>query len=75
MHNLDTEGGWRLEIVDRDISQLMEEFTHSISQIEQAMVGMIAKLEVKFNKPELKAEKQEIFAFPSSSSQHGVQGK
>ena len=75
MHNLDTEGGWRLEIVDRDISQLMEEFTHSISQIEQAMVGIISKLEVKFDKLELKVAKLESSAFPGSSSQHGGRGR
>ena len=64
-----------MEIVDRDISWLQEEFTHSISQKEKAMIGMLAKLEVMFDKVELKVEKMETFAFPGSSSQHGGQGK
>ena len=75
MHQLDIEGGCYLEIVDRDMSQLQEESSHSISQTEQAMTGMLAKLEVKFDKLELKVVKLENTAFPSSTSQYGGQRK
>ena len=37
LHRLDTEEGRRLEIVDKDMSQLCEEFVHSISQTEPTL--------------------------------------
>ena len=67
-HQLGIEGGRHLEIVDHDIVQ-------SISQIEQAMKGMLAKLEIKFEKLELKVEKFEASVFIGSSSYHYRRGK
>ena len=59
LHRLDFEGGRRLEIVDWDIVQLRKEVSHSINQIEQAMIGLLADLEIKFEKLELKVVKLE----------------
>ena len=75
LHQLDIEGGRRLEIVDRDMSQLQEEFAHSISQTEQAMTELLAKLEVRFDKLELKVAKMENSAIPGPSAQHGGRRK
>ena len=75
LHKLDSEGGRRLEIVDRDIVQLRKEFSHSITQTEQAMTGLLADLEIKFEKLELKVAKLESSAFTGSSSHHGGHAK
>ena len=75
LHQLDIKGGRRLEIVDHDMSQLQEEFAHSISQTEQAMTELLAKLEVRFDKLELKVAKMENSAIPGPSAQHGGRRK
>ena len=64
-----------MEIVDRDIVQLQKEFSHSIHQTEQAMTGLLADLEIQFEKLELKVVKLEASAFTGSSSRHGGNAK
>ena len=68
LHQLDIEGWQHLEIVDHDMSQLREEFTHSISHTEQAMTELLDKLKVGFDKLELKVEKMENIAILGSST-------
>ena len=71
-----------MEIVDRDMSQLREELVESISQSEHAMIGMLAKLEIRFDKLELQvakkmaAENRVVVANSESLAQKGGdQGK
>ena len=67
---IDSEGGRRLETIDRDISFLRKEFARSISRTENALTGMLAKLEIKLEKLELKVVKQQEVKFSGSSSCH-----
>ena len=62
-------------MVDHDIVQLRKEFSHFITLTEQAMIGFVVDLEIKFEKLELKVEKLEASAFTGSSSHHGGHGK
>ena len=50
---MDVEGERRLEIVDRDLTHLREEFMESLSQTERAMTTMLTDLEICFEKLEL----------------------
>ena len=69
----------RLESVDRYLSHLCEEFSESTAQSENAMIEMMAELEVKFDKLELTVAKMAAGAGGAAvadSGQHGgVQGK
>ena len=71
----DSEGGRRLETIDRDMAFLRKEFTRSVSRTENALTGMLAELEIKFEKLELKVVKLEAVNFSGSSSHHGEKAK
>ena len=69
-----------MEILNRDLSHLREEFAESISQSKSAMTRMIAELEVRFAKLELAVEKMVAGGaaaanLESSAQKGGVQGK
>ena len=53
LQHLDEEGGRRLELVDRYLTQIREEFAESLSQSEWEMMTMLGKLEICFEKLEL----------------------
>ena len=68
---IDTKGGRRLETIDRDMAFLRKEFARSISRTEYALTRMLAELEIKLEKLELKVVKLEAVKFSGSSSHHG----
>ena len=70
LSRMDTEGGSRLEIIERDKVQLRKEFSHSISLTKKALTWMLEDLEIKSEKLELNVEKLEVVAFTGSSSRH-----
>ena len=53
LQHMDVKGERRLEIVDRDLTHLREEFMESLSQTERAMTTMLTDLEICFEKLEL----------------------
>ena len=75
LRRIDIEGGHRLEKTNMDMAHLRKEFTRSISQTENSLTGMLADLEIKFEKLELKVVKLEAVAFTGSSSRHGEKAK
>ena len=75
LNKLETKGGCRLEIVDWDIVQRRKEFSQAINQTEKAMIRLLAYLEIKFLKLELKVVKLEASVFTGSSSHHGGNAK
>ena len=75
LSNIYSEGGRWLETIDRDMAYLKKEFTRSISRTENALTGMLAELEIKFEKLELKVVKLEATKFSGSSSRHGEKAK
>ena len=70
LNRMDTEGGHRLEIIERDMVQLRKEFSRSISLTKQALTWMLEDLEIKSEKLELNVGKLEVVAFTGSSSRH-----
>ena len=70
LNRMDTEGGHRLEIIERDMVQLRKEFSRSISLTKQALTWMLEDLEIKSEKLELNVGKLEVFVFTGSSSRH-----
>ena len=70
LNRMDTEGGHRLEIIERDMVQLRKEFSHSISLTKQALTWILEDLEIKSKKLELNVGKFEVVVFTSSSSRH-----
>ena len=70
LNRMDTEGGHRLEIIERDMVQLRKEFSRSISLTKQALTWMLEDLEIKSEKLELNVGKLEVVAFMGSSSRH-----
>ena len=57
LRQIDTKGGRCLELVDRYLSRLREEFIESISQSKSMVARMVAEMEVRFDKVELEVEK------------------
>ena len=72
---LDSEGGRWLDNIGRDMVHLRIEFDRSILRTENALTGMLAELEIKFEKLELKVAKLEATNFSSSSSRYGEKAK
>jgi len=70
LNRMDTEGGRRLEIIERDMVQLRKEFSGSISLTKEALTWMLKNLEIKSEKMELNVGKLEVVAFTGSSSHH-----
>ena len=70
LNRMDTEGGHHLEIIERHMVQLREEFSRSISLTKQALTWMLEDLEIKYEKLELNVGKLEVVAFTGSSSHH-----
>ena len=52
------------------MAYLRKEFSRSISRIENVVTGMLADLEIKFEKLELKVVKLEAAKFLGSSFRH-----
>ena len=67
---IDTEGGRRLENVDRDLVFLRKEFKWPVKHSENLVMGLMAKLEIKMEKLKLKVVKLEAAKKPGSSSHH-----
>ena len=65
---IDTEGGRRLENVDRDLVFLRKEFKRAVKRSEKAVIGMMVDWEVKVEKVALKVVKMEVAINPGSSS-------
>ena len=66
-----TEGGRRLENVDKDLAYLQKNITHKVKRFENAVIGLIAELEIKVDKLALKLIKHKAPPNPSSSSISG----
>ena len=54
---------------------MKKECDHSIARTENVLTGMLADLEIKFEKLELKVAKLEVANFLGSSSRHGEKAK
>ena len=54
---MEDEGGHRLELVDKGITQIQEEFVESLSQSEWEMIVMLAELEIWFENLELQVSR------------------
>ena len=63
---IDTEGGRRLENVDKDLVFLRKEFKWAVKRSENVVLGLMAELEIKMEKLELKVLKLEAANRPSS---------
>ena len=68
MDIIDSEGGRRLDNVEGDLVFLRKEFKHIIRKSETTILRILASLEVKFDKLELKVVKLENASNSGSSS-------
>ena len=67
---MDFEGACCFDNVYRDMGQVKKVYDHSISCIENMLIGMIANLETRFENMELKIAMLEATKHPGSSSHH-----
>ena len=65
---IDTEGNMRLENVDKDLVYLRKKISREVRRFENAVIGLIAELEIKVDKLALKVVKHEVAPNPGSSS-------
>ena len=65
---IDTEGGRRLENVDKDLAYLRKKISRKVRKAENAVIGLIAELEIKVDKLALKLVKHEAPPNPGSLS-------
>ena len=72
---IDSEGARRFDNVYKDMAHVKKECERSIARTKNIWTGMLADLEIKFEKMELKVAKLEVANFPSSSSRHGENTK
>ena len=72
---IDSEGACRFDNVYKDMAHVKKERERSIARTENVLTGMIAYLEIKFEKMELQVAKLEVANFPGSSSHHGEKAK
>ena len=70
---IDTEGGWRLENVDKDLAYLWKKITRKVKRSKNVVIGLIAELEIKVDKLALKFVKHETP--PNSGSSSGFEGE
>ena len=61
---IDTEGGRRLENVDKDLVFLRKQIKWAVKQAENVVIGLIAELEIKVDKLALKFVKLEAATKP-----------
>ena len=47
VETIDTEGGRHLENVDKDLAYLRKKISHEVRKAENAVIGLIAELEIK----------------------------
>ena len=68
VNTIDTDGGRRLENVDRDSTFLRKELKRAVKRSENVFLGLMAELEIKMEKLELKVLKMEVANCPGSLS-------
>lgn len=68
---IDSKGARRFDNVYKDMGHVKKNCERSIARTENVLTGMIANLEIKFEKMELKVANLEVANFPGSSSRHG----
>ena len=62
-----------MENVDKDLAYLWKEINHNMKRSENAVIGLIAELEIKVDKVALKLAKHETP--PNSGSLSNFEGK
>ena len=68
LYSNNTEGGRRLENVDKDLVHLWKKIKWAVRKSENVVIGLIAELEIKVDKLALKLVKKEAPPNPGSSS-------
>ena len=75
LSRINVKGARRFDNIYKYMAHVIKECECSIARTENVLTSMLADLEIKFEKMELKVAKLEVMNFPGSSSRHHENAK